>query len=463
MKFLLTLLKRTEGNISLIQDSSFKEKPFYVGSDRPVGIVQALQGKYPLDAIHLTQQLSSLSGIAHGIASCLAIEDLLHIRPTDSGQNIRKILLQISTIYAHIYHFYWRYLPDFINLGHIKNLPELNPNFKRFLSRAPEKGDLSLEIGSKIVEHYAEAEKVIAKLQKLIASFGGKFPVIMNLIPGGVGNHKIRKSQLIDVIFQLRSIKEFIEITWPNDVKSFIKALPYTHRTYIKNSNLVSFGSLSTKIHQKQNSYHSPGVFIEGKLEPLDENKFTFTNPLKLPNWVKPIRYDTVSLYSGVLPRMIVNYYAGGNRELIDALTQILQDLNLTLDQLNCAATRILSKVFESRYFLKDTLNTLLDFNHDSKLTNSISYSFPRSSEGVGKIEGPLGSIYHKLKLKNGFIESYQILTPTNWNLSPQDELGRLSVVEEELNLVHNKKPIDMITASRIMHSFDIQGLEAIQ
>jgi Ni,Fe-hydrogenase I large subunit len=45
--------------------------------------------------------------------------------------------------------------------------------------------------------------------------------------------------------------------------------------------------------------------------------------------------------------------------------------------------------------------------------------------EGCGLINASRGSLGHWVKIKNGKIAKYQVITPTSWNGSPRDSSGR--------------------------------------
>jgi hydrogenase large subunit len=44
------------------------------------------------------------------------------------------------------------------------------------------------------------------------------------------------------------------------------------------------------------------------------------------------------------------------------------------------------------------------------------------SGSGVGMVEAARGSLIHKVTLENGIIKEYEIITPTQWNLSNSDK-----------------------------------------
>jgi Ni,Fe-hydrogenase I large subunit len=51
--------------------------------------------------------------------------------------------------------------------------------------------------------------------------------------------------------------------------------------------------------------------------------------------------------------------------------------------------------------------------------------------DGYGLINAARGSLGHWLKIRNGTIENYQVITPTTWNGSPRDASGRRGHWEE--------------------------------
>ena len=50
---------------------------------------------------------------------------------------------------------------------------------------------------------------------------------------------------------------------------------------------------------------------------------------------------------------------------------------------------------------------------------------------GYGFINAARGSLGHWLKVRDGKIENYQVITPTTWNGSPRDSWGRRGHWEE--------------------------------
>jgi hydrogenase large subunit len=77
------------------------------------------------------------------------------------------------------------------------------------------------------------------------------------------------------------------------------------------------------------------------------------------------------------------------------------------------------------------------------------------SASGIGLTEAPRGALGHWITIDMGDIASYQVVTPTNWNASPKDDLGQNGPIEQALigtEIADESQPIEIL---RIVHSFD--------
>jgi hydrogenase large subunit len=75
--------------------------------------------------------------------------------------------------------------------------------------------------------------------------------------------------------------------------------------------------------------------------------------------------------------------------------------------------------------------------------------------EGYGLIMAARGALGHWLKIKDGVIEKYQIVTPTAWNASPRDSEGRPGHWEQSLVGVTVQDPDDPVEIGHIIRSHD--------
>lgn len=468
------------GNLSVVYDR--ENQDIWTESAKSLSIEEYLRGRNPLDAIQLTQQLSSVNGVAHALAATLALEDIAGITPTKTGQQLRELILQLSTIYAHISHFYFCFITDYLNREHAAGLEISSTFMEQWAKNQVTKGDLPLVTGKEIAANIPQASNALYEIQRVITMLTGKFPVVMNIIPGGVTNHKLSRDKVMTMIRRLEGVRGFIETIWSQDVKKLIQKLPETMLVFGGQAKLISFGSLGFG-KEKRNSFYSPGVYVDGKQEPLNElkiyellnhtyyeegtekNRPVKVNPDKpeARTWIKSARYDTEALQTGVLPRILVTHFAGGNPEISDTIVQIMEDLNLTFEQSDCIASRLLAQVFEGRIFLKEIFAFLIELDVNQELNSVDSLKMPDQGVGLGRLEGPTGSILHQVFIDDGKIENYRIISPGNWNASTLDEYAKTGVIEASLKQLIKMNRLGGKNVNRLLHSYNLQVLEATQ
>jgi len=81
--------------------------------------------------------------------------------------------------------------------------------------------------------------------------------------------------------------------------------------------------------------------------------------------------------------------------------------------------------------------------------------SVPSTGTGMGLTEAPRGALGHWVKINNRKISHYQIITPTCWNVSPQDGNDVRGALEEALIGVPVENIDEPIEVLRVIHSFD--------
>lgn len=479
---LVERLPRVEGCLKVVLEQTADDTSVFLSSGRSLLIENRLVGKYPLEAIQLTQQLSEKNCVAHSIAATEALEDFLNVKPTVLAKQIRSILIKLSTLHSHIHHFYWEILPDYLNNRHFRYMNS-KLHYPSLESRSHKPGDLSNAVAKKILKSLSHAANALQEIQKIITLLSGRYPIVMNMTPGGLTNPNISSKVLMEVMRRLENFKKFVDVVWPNDVKRFIQDTPTTLSIFDDTSNFISFGS--PEIDKGQDySFYSSGVSLDGKLEPINELKITesFVSTFHVPpsdtkslaenynlektgakTWIKGARYETETMLSGALSRMMVTYLGGGNVEISDTIGQMLEDLGLNTDYPNCIASRVLSEAFEGRIYIKSIAELLLSMNTIDPTNLKTRLSFSGSGSGVGKIEGPGGAMFHQVYIADGRIAKYRIISPVNWNFSPRDEFGRTGVVETELNKLLKNYTLTSLQAARIIHSHNASILDGAQ
>jgi hydrogenase large subunit len=75
--------------------------------------------------------------------------------------------------------------------------------------------------------------------------------------------------------------------------------------------------------------------------------------------------------------------------------------------------------------------------------------------EAAGLTHASRGALGHWVRVKDGAIEHYQIITPTGWNLSPRDTAGTPGPLEQALVGTPVRDPADPVEIGSVVRSFD--------
>jgi hydrogenase large subunit len=157
--------------------------------------------------------------------------------------------------------------------------------------------------------------------------------------------------------------------------------------------------------------------------------------------WAKAPRYGDKVMQTGPLAQALINENA-----LIVSLHKEYKD---------CAYVRELARALRPLEYIryaKEFINGALDHFGDEtyiQVTNSFS------GEGIGLVEAARGALGHWIKIEDGSITNYQIITPTAWNGSPKDREGNLGAWEQALIGVKVKNPDNPMEMGHIIRSFD--------
>ncbi|MDI6888086.1 MAG: nickel-dependent hydrogenase large subunit [Methanocellales archaeon] len=154
------------------------------------GFEQILKGRDPRDASRITQRICGVCPTGHAMTSVNALDDafgLAEYIPKDALV-VRNIVQCLNTIASHATHIYVLWLLDLANPAYKTILETINlkPVWDELVGRfAP----ISHSIEGKAVppgSSYLAAIPEKKALQEAIAVFGGKMPIQMTSIVGGV-------------------------------------------------------------------------------------------------------------------------------------------------------------------------------------------------------------------------------------------------------------------------------------
>ena len=158
-------------------------------------------------------------------------------------------------------------------------------------------------------------------------------------------------------------------------------------------------------------------------------------------SWIKAPRYDNEVVETGPLAEMIIN----GNR--------LFQDL-INKDGPSVFA-RELARLVRPAHLLNPMATMISELleNREDSFYHAVK-EIP-DGEGAGMIQAARGALGHWVKIRDGKILHYQIITPTSWNGSPRDERGVRGAWEEALIGTPIKNIKNPVEAGHVVRSFD--------
>lgn len=190
---------------------------------------------------------------------------------------------------------------------------------------------------------------------------------------------------------------------------------------------------------------------FEGRTEPIDpadgkkQGKYT---------WAKAPRYQIPGmgaepLESGPLARQVI---AGrGNPELWQDQDGLFLDAISTVGP--SVMVRVMARMHEAAKYYKNTRKWLDELDLHEKFY--IKPAELEEGQGFGATEAARGCLADWIKIKDGKIENYQVVTPTAWNIGPRDGNNINGPMEQAFvgtPIADNTDPVEI---GHVARSFD--------
>ena len=408
------------------------------------GFEMILRGRDPLDAPHYTQRICGVCPISHGMASCLNLEDAFNVTPPPNGRIMRNLVLGANFIMSHILHFYHLAALDYINTT---GIIDIAPWVPRYVTPDMVTGQTAADL----VNHYVQALAIRRKAHQMAAIFGGKLPCAPSFVPGGC-TEVPTEDKIDDFKTLLNEQRAFIDNTYIPDVLAVAGIFSEYYQIGQGCGNLLAYGvfdlnasGTSKLLRRGRYTDGQSGTVEPAKIiEYLKYSKYTGGN--KNPaegvtepdadksgaySWLKAPRYDNKVHEVGPLARMWVNNNYSRGISVLDR---------------HAARALEAQKVANA---MDGWLNELVVGDPVYK------ESTIRSGSGIGLTEAPRGALGHWITIRNRKIDRYQVVTPTNWNASPMDNLEQPGPIEQALigtPVADLNQPVEIL---RVVHSFD--------
>ena len=354
------------------------------------GIEKILQNRHALDALVINPRVCGICGHAQLMATVKALESCYDdIKITKRAEITRELTLNFEIIQNH---FKWFYLTVMPMMG-----------YKQYLLKATYPSRL---------------------MAKSIAVIGGQYPHTSYAIVGGVVSD-IGVMDLIKIESYIDETLKFFENNLVyGDTEKFLECenssellkkggdLPYLINQ-IKDSKLLEIG----KSYDRFIAFGDNSYFKSGKSDKTRLNKKIYID--KVNEFSNNKSYAKNVQYNG-------RYYEVGplSRAMIKK-TPLIKDVHRRYG--DSMLSRVLARVCEIPQLLNHSKKLLkkLDLSEPAYIEPSIDIS-NITSVGVGIVEASRGSLIHKVNIENGIIQKYDIITPTQWNLSngTKDDMG---------------------------------------
>jgi Ni,Fe-hydrogenase I large subunit len=355
------------------------------------GIEDILVKKDPRDALVITPRVCGICNHAHLLAAVRALEEGyssvgVEVNISSKANDIREFTLACELIQNHTKWFYMTILPQLEKL-------------------------LKEQSGE---NHALKASYLSSKITKALAIFAGQWPHSSYAVPGGV----TCDPTYVDVMQAQSLIEECIRF-----FEQMISGMPFER--YLAQDSLSSlheiegdFGrvlQLMGMNDMAQMGYSYDRFIVFGTCmfsKPGKSMATTVSNvdvryveeSLQEESVAKAVQYKQKFYEVGPLARAMV-----AKEPLIKSLHKRYKDSLLT---------RVFARVHEIALLLnysKQLLHHLVLDEPSCTLPKAVEVS---DFEGVGVVEAARGSLIHNTSVKEGKIVNYEIIVPTQWNLS---------------------------------------------
>lgn len=450
------------------------------------GFENILRGRGALDGLVITPRICGICGTAHLAAASKALDMITGMKPPPDALRIRNLALMTEHLQSDMRHAFLMFAADFVNPAY-----ESNPLFPEAVRRyKPFEGDTVCDV-------IQQTKNVI----EIVAILGGQWPHSSYMVPGGVAT-TINRSSLAQCQHLLVAFKQWYErkvlgckIDRWRDVRSRLDLDVWleesaAHRDselgfYIRfareagldaigagHGNYISFPSLEiptgsqVRGHDRDANHLVPAGFSKGtKTEPFEQEKVVEhvahswfedyeggrhpfdgqTRPYASGkesgkySWAKAPRYDGHPAETGPLAEMVIS----GHPLFVDLVRQNGPS----------AFTRELARMTRPVQLIPAMEQWLGEIDAEGRF-----YIPPigvADGQGFGSTEASRGALGHWVKIADGRIEHYQIITPTSWHGSPRDSAGVRGAWEEALIGTPVKDPSNPVEVGHVVRSFD--------
>lgn len=440
------------------------------------GFERMLVGRGALDGLVLTPRVCGICSQSHLAAAAAALERISGVRPPDGAIRLRNVLLMLEHAQSDVRHTFLSFTADFANPAYAR-LPLHADAVARW---EPFRGETVLEVvreTKRLLEGYA-----------LLA---GQWPHSSSVVPGGVvwapGTAEYLQTRLL--VTRVRqwyerrvlgcTLARWERVDSAAALEEWLAESP-AHResdlgaliAFARSAGLEATGrgtgaclSYGTLEQPDGDRLWSPGFLDAAGPQPLRETAisehtahsyYADETPERHPadgrtrpyatgregerySWAKAPRYDGRAPEVGPLADALVS----GDPLVAD----------LARRRGTSTLVRQLARAVRPARLLPALERCL------GKADPGASVYTPPGEivdgEGAGLVGAARGGLGHWVRIREGRIDAYQIVTPTTWNASPRDSAGRRGPMEEALVGTPVADPENPVELGHVVRSFD--------
>jgi uptake hydrogenase large subunit len=448
------------------------------------GIENLMNGRAPLDSLVITPRICGICTTAHLNAASKALDMAYSANVPDNAQRLRNITLLVEHLQNDLRHLFMLFMPDCTSTRY-----EDHPMYAEALRR------YQILKGETTIQTAQETKKIV----EIIAILGGQWPHSSFMVPGGVvsvpNSNEIAQCRNI-----LRNFRKWYEkrvlggtiARWENvhsrkDLEVWLKESPSHQNSelgfFIQFSlsagldqlgrgydNFISCGGpdfpASTEVKGINSKdmllpagfFSSDGCTAFDQLKIIEDITCAFyhgdnnhpSKGLTMPelddaegrkySWAKAPRYDGKPAETGPLADSLV----AGVPLFVEWVRE--RGASVFLRELaRFVRPAFILPVVE--HWLSEMADCESSFYHD--------YGKLDSAEGVGLVLAPRGVLGHWVRIEDGKIANYQVITPTAWNASPKDGMGAQGPCEQAIIGTIVRDPDHPVEIEQIVRSFD--------
>ena len=337
-------------------------------------IEQLVRGMTPADDLTVIPRICAICTLSHRYAAIRGLEKALGVSPPEKAQLTRDLMMLGENVESNSLHTFMLALPDFLGYpSAIAMLNDYGEDVKRAL-RLKKFGNHIMAVTSGRIVH-------------------GENPVI-----GGFGKYPIKKT--------LDEIKAKAKELIPDAIRDVELFASLKYPTYSEAKMLF----MSVNPPDKRYGFAGESILISnGKEVGVEEYKSLTNERVVEHSFAKRSLYQDKPFTVGANARMI-NMSKRLDGQAADMFEKYYDDTWLTNPLKNNLAQAI--EMLWSLEHIPEACRRVaaLDDPPMSKPTRE-------NGSGTGAVEAPRGVLYHHYDIKNGLIESADIITPTAQNL----------------------------------------------